>query len=147
MREKGLACFAAAWCTWLLTTRAVAQNSEWDRLNKEVGSLYGQGQYDRAVVVAKEALAVAEHDRGLDHPDVATSLNTLATLYDAQGEYRTAEPLYKRLLAIWEKALGWDHPNVAISLENRSDLYRKMGKTQEAEKLAARAAKIRGLKR
>jgi len=32
---------------------------------------------------------------GPDHPDVATSINNLAELYDNQGRYAEAEPLYK----------------------------------------------------
>ena len=43
---------------------------------------------------------------GSDHPDVGTSLNNLAALYQAQGRYSEAEPLYKRSLTIYEKALG-----------------------------------------
>ena len=39
---------------------AHAQVSEWERLNIELKSLYYQGHYDSAVVVAKKALAVAE---------------------------------------------------------------------------------------
>jgi hypothetical protein len=34
------------------------------------------------------------------HPDVATSLNPLAVLYQAQGAYPKAEPLYVRALDI-----------------------------------------------
>jgi tetratricopeptide (TPR) repeat protein len=55
---------------------------------------------------------------GKDHPDMATSLNNLAILYDDQGKYAEAEPLLLRSLAIMEKALGKDHPNVATSLNN-----------------------------
>ena len=77
-----------------------AQGVEWDTLNDEVMSLYRQGQYDRAVVVAKKALQVAEQNVGPNHPDVATSLNNLALLYQTQGQYAQAEPLYKRSLAI-----------------------------------------------
>ena len=55
---------------------------------------------------------------GPDHPTVATSLNDLATLYQAQGKYAEAEPLYKRALAIREKALGPEHPDFALSLDN-----------------------------
>ncbi len=51
---------------------------------------------------------------GLDHPDVAQSLNNLALLYYAQGRYDVAEPLHKRALAIEEKALGPDHPNYPL---------------------------------
>ena len=49
------------------------------------------------------------------HPDVATGLNNLATLYYDQGRYADAEPRYQRALAIWEKVLGPEHPNVATT--------------------------------
>ena len=124
-----------------------AQGIEWEVLNDEVKSLYQKGQYDRAVVVAKKALDVAEKAVGPDHPSVAMSLNNLALLYDTQGQYAQAEPLYKRSLAIYEKALGPDHPDVATSLENLAELYRKTGRAKEAEWLDARAARIRAIKR
>lgn len=57
-----------------------AQGIEWETLNDEVCSLYRQGRYDRAVAVAKKALAVAEQAVGRDHSAVATSLNNLAML-------------------------------------------------------------------
>jgi tetratricopeptide (TPR) repeat protein len=126
---------------------ARAQGSEWEMLNKEAISLYQKGQYDRAVVVAKKALDVAEKAVGPNHPNVATSLNNLALLYNAQGQYAQAEPLYKRSLAIMEKALGPDHPNVATSLNNLAALFRKTGREKEAEALEKRAAAIQAIKR
>ena len=95
-----------------------AQGIEWETLNAEVEQLYGQHQYDRAIVVAKKALAVAEQDGGADSRSAATSLYRLAELYYAQGQYAHAEPLYKRAVAIREKALSLDHPNVNLSPEN-----------------------------
>ena len=65
-----------------------------------------------------------EKTLGSDHPNVATSLNYLARLYNRQGHYAQAEPLHKRALAIREKALGPDHPDVASSLNNLAELYR-----------------------
>ena len=100
-----------------------AQGSEWERLNAEANSFYKQGRYDQAVVAEKKALQVAEQNVGPDHPDVATSLNNLAVLYQVQGQYAQAEPLYKRSLAIREKALGPDHPDVAASVDNLALLY------------------------
>ena len=44
---------------------------------------------------------------------LATSLNSLAVLYDEQGRYADAEPLYKRSLAINEKALGPEGPSMS----------------------------------
>ena len=95
---------------------------EWEILNQEVMGLIRGGEYDRGVVVAKKALEVAEKNVGPNHSDVATSLNSLALLYNTQGHYAQAEPLYKRSLAIREKALGPDHPKVATSLNNLAGL-------------------------
>lgn len=132
----------------LVTTSPVyAQGPEWETLAKEAEELYRTGKYERAVVVAKTALEVAEKNAGPNHPDVATSLNTLASLYQVQGQYAEAEPLFKRSLAIMEKALGPDHPNVAQSLENIAVLYRATQRDKEAEKLERRAASIRAIKR
>jgi tetratricopeptide (TPR) repeat protein len=130
-----------------LLTHAQGAGNKWDTLNQETMELYQAGQYDRAVGVAQKALQVAEQNVGPGHPDVATSLNNLAGLYDTQGDYARAEPLMKRALAIWEKALGPDHPDVALSLENLAALYRATKRGSEAGALEQRAAKIRAIKR
>ena len=44
------------------------------------------------------------------HPDVAQSLNNLATHYQKQQRYANSEPLFRRALAIYEKALGRSIP-------------------------------------
>ena len=126
------------------TTVVYAQGAgvEWDILNQEVMELHRQGKYERAVVVAQKALEVAESNVGSDHPDVATSLNNLALLYQAQGEYANAEPLLKRSLAILKKALGPDHPDVALSLNNLAALYKTQGEYAKAEPLYKRSLAI-----
>ncbi len=133
----------------LATPPVFAQGAgiEWDVLNQEVMELGRTGKYDRAVVVAKKALEVAEKNVGPNHPSVAASLNNLAELYRTQGQYAQAEPLYKRALAIKEKALGPDHPKVATSLENLAALYRATKRDEEAKTLEQRAARIRAIQR
>ena len=121
--------------------------NEWDTLNQEAKELYRTGKYDRAVVVAKKALEVAEKNVDPNHPDVARSLNNLAAYYYTQGQYAQAEPLYKRALAILEKALGPNHPDVATSLENLAALCRATKRDEEAETLEQRAARIRAIQR
>ena len=120
---------------------------EWDMLNQESIKLYREGRYGKATLVSEQALKVAKENFGPDHPDVATSLNNLALLYDTQGNYAKAEPLYKRSLAISEKALGPDHPAVATSLENLAYLYRAQKRNKEALELDKRAKQIRAIKR
>jgi tetratricopeptide (TPR) repeat protein len=61
------------------------------------------GGIAEAVPLAQRALAIREKALGPEHPDVATSLNNLAVLYQAQGRYADAELLCKRSLAILEK--------------------------------------------
>ncbi|WP_353572445.1 tetratricopeptide repeat protein, partial [Candidatus Albibeggiatoa sp. nov. BB20] len=51
---------------------------------------------------------------GKQHPDYATSLNNLASLYDAQGQYQQALPLYEQAIDIFVNALGEEHPNTKI---------------------------------
>jgi tetratricopeptide (TPR) repeat protein len=102
-----------------------------------------QGRYADAEPLYKRALAIREKTLGPDHPDVAQSLNNLASLYDHQGRYADAEPLSKRSLAIREKALGPDHRGVATSLNNLALLYDHQGHYADAESLYKRALAIR----
>lgn len=125
---------------------AKGAGTEWEILNQEVMELTRTGRYDRAVVVAKKALEVAEKNVGPNHPHVTTSLNNLAELYRAQGQYAAAEPLYKRALAINEKALGSKHPDVATSLNNLAALYRATKRDAQALELEKRAERIQAIK-
>ena len=60
---------------------AQGAGSEWDKLNQESLKLSQELKFDAAIVVAKQAVEVAERQVGQNHPDVATSLNNLAELY------------------------------------------------------------------
>ncbi|PPJ61468.1 tetratricopeptide repeat protein, partial [Cuspidothrix issatschenkoi] len=80
---------------------------------------------------------------GNDHPDVATSLNNLAGLYDSQGRYNDAEPLYLQSLDIRKRQVGNDHPDVATSLNNLALLYKSQGRFNDAELLYLQSLDIR----
>jgi CHAT domain-containing protein/Tfp pilus assembly protein PilF len=111
-------------------------------LNKHAIELYNAGRYSDAEPLYKRVLAIHEKALGPDHPDVATSLNNLAAVYNSQGRYADAEPLLKRSLAIREKVLGPDHPDVATSLNNLAFLYKSKGRYADAEPLYKRALAI-----
>lgn len=109
---------------------------------------YARGSRDKADArqaepLYKQVLAIREKVLGSDHPNVASSLNNLALLYDSQGRYSEAEPLVLRSLAIREKVLGPDHPRTAQSLNNLALLYDHQGRYSEAEPLYHRALVIR----
>jgi hypothetical protein len=64
-------------------------------LNSQVEELYRQGRYSRRHHWRSAFCAFREAALGLNHPDVGTSINNLAILYQDQGLYRDAEPLFK----------------------------------------------------
>lgn len=108
-----------------------------------------QGHNAQAEALFKRALAIREKALGADNPDVATSLNSLATLYSDHGQYTNdrgyyskAKPLFKRALAIREKCLPPDHPDLAGSLNNLANVYLAEGDNADAAPLYARALAI-----
>ena len=50
-------------------------------LNEKAIELYKQGKYDEAVPLLEKSLKIRQQVLGAEHPDVATSLNNLASLY------------------------------------------------------------------
>jgi tetratricopeptide (TPR) repeat protein len=72
---------------------------------------YGQGLYPQAEPWYKLCIEVAENRFGLEHSDVATSLNNLALLYCTTKRYSEARLLFEQALAICERTLGTGHPN------------------------------------
>ncbi len=68
---------------------------------------------------------------------MATSLTSLARLYQTRHECQKAELLVKQALKIREKA-GMDHPKILPSLEEYSSLLNLMNRNEEAKKLDSR---------
>ncbi|MEH2391582.1 MAG: tetratricopeptide repeat protein [Nostoc sp.] len=95
----------------------------------------GQGLYQQAELWYKLCIEVAENRLGLEHPDVATSLNNLAELYGFTGWYSEAEPLYQQALLLRKRLLGDNHPDVATSLNNLAGLYKFTRRYSEAKPL------------
>jgi len=115
-----------------------------DRLDAEAEASYQKGDYARALPLYQRSLAIREKVLGTEHPDVASSLNNLAVLYESTGDYGRALPLTQRSLAILEKVLGTEeHPDVATSLGNLAGLYRSTGDYGRALPLYQRSLAIR----
>jgi CHAT domain-containing protein len=117
--------------------------TEAERLNQQVVQLHNQGEYKKAIFLAKYVLATRKKILSKDHLDIAQSLNNLGALYVSNGKYKQVEPLYQRALIILKKNLGKDHPDVATNLNNLAELYRNQGKYVQAEPLYKQALAIR----
>jgi tetratricopeptide (TPR) repeat protein len=109
-----------------------------------LGRFYeGQGLYGLAEPWFELCLEVIRERFGGEHPDVASSLNSLASLYQSQGRYSEAEPLLVKALEMHKQLLGDEHPNMASSLNNLAYLYNSQGRYSEAEPLYVEALKMR----
>ena len=95
-------------------------------LNERAVALYRAGNAGEAIPLAKRALAIREKALPAGHPDIATSLDNLASLYQDQGRLTEAEPLFKRALEMREKALPAGHQQIAGSLNNLAAVYKSL---------------------
>jgi tetratricopeptide (TPR) repeat protein len=114
-----------------------------ETLEAKIMELYKAGQYSDAIPLAQRLLAIQEKALGPDHPYVADSLNTLASLYEGQARYADAEPLCKRSLTIREKTFGANSLEVGQSLNTLANLYEEQGRYADAEQLYKRSLAIR----
>ncbi|MEO6422149.1 MAG: tetratricopeptide repeat protein, partial [Candidatus Nitrotoga sp.] len=92
--------------------------------------------------IIERALSIDGQAFGKDHPDVATVLSNLASLFEATHRYNEAEPLRERALRIDGQIFGNDHPQVASDLSNLAILLHKLEKPEEALSLFRRAIAI-----
>ncbi|HBL13592.1 MAG TPA: hypothetical protein DD379_19775 [Cyanobacteria bacterium UBA11162] len=79
---------------------------------------------------------------GKVHPDVASSMNNLAGLYNSLGRHWEAEPLYVNALAMWKRLFGEIYPNVASSMNNLATLFAATHRYPEALDLMKQATTI-----
>lgn len=102
----------------------------------------GQGFYQEAEPWYEQCLSIVRERLGEDHPDVASSLDNLAGIYELQGRYDEAEPLYLQALKLRKRLLKEDHPDVALSLNNLVGLYELQGRYYEAKPLYLQALEL-----
>lgn len=101
-----------------------------------------QGQYEKALILLKSAVAISQSTLGPDHPSTAMVLGGLAYAYWRQGRHSEALPLEQQVLEIAEGALGRDHPSTAAALNNLATTYGALGEHDKALPLQERALQI-----
>ncbi|MEE8515850.1 MAG: tetratricopeptide repeat protein, partial [Alphaproteobacteria bacterium] len=124
---------------WLWPGPANAMSPELEATYQEFRELHAQHRYKDALPVARKAVSLAEREYGPDHPNTATFLSNLATVYQGLGKDAEAESLVKRALAIYGISPLSQSRHIVNVLGNYAVLLRKMGRHAEAEKIEARA--------
>ncbi|MEM7097946.1 MAG: serine/threonine-protein kinase [Pseudomonadota bacterium] len=103
------------------------------------------GEYEKALTIEKEALALWQAHLEPDHPNIAAGHNFLATLLrNARGDYPAARTHYELALGVSERVFGPDHANVARDMMDLAVLELEVGNLRRAETLNRRAANILG---
>ncbi len=93
------------------------------QLSQRIRQLYEQGQYEQALEMAIELREQIRQHLGEEDPSFASSVNSMAVLYEAIGNYAYASSLYRQALQLRRTFLGKEHPSVAITLDNLGGLY------------------------
>ena len=101
-------------------------------LNEVARYLRRQSQLVKALSFCQQALVMREKILGEEHPDVAATLNVLASISYGLGNYTDTGLRYQRALAILEKTRGSEHPHTLGTLYHLARLYKRQGNYPEA---------------
>ena len=69
------------------------------RIEEQAHTAYSRGRYQEAESLYKQVLEMRRHLYSSDHPDLASSINNMAAIYEikAQHLYREASEMRKRI--------------------------------------------------
>src|SRR5262245_15045797 len=111
-------------------------------LNAQAAQLYQERNFQAALGLAQEALALAEGRFSAEDPRLAKLLGNVALLHETLRQYSEAEHFYRRALAIQEQAFGAEHASVGRTLKDLAGLYVRTRRYAEAEPLYQRALSV-----
>ncbi|MEK7757973.1 MAG: tetratricopeptide repeat protein, partial [Planctomycetota bacterium] len=103
-------------------------------LRTSIGTTYlALGHYPDAEPHLRTTLEIRRRLHGDGHPDVAVSLNDLASLRNAQGRHAEGESLLREALMIQRRLHGDKHVDVASTMQSLGAALRTQHKYEEAE--------------
>src|SRR5579884_1176749 len=129
-------------CARLIKDYTFAFSEAASLLHKISVYLHDKALFSQAEPLYQDALRIYQKALGPEHPSTATTMDALASLYQAQGRYEQAEPLYQDALRIYQKALGPEHPSTAATMHALASLYQAQGRYEQAEPLYQDALRI-----
>jgi TonB family protein len=122
------------------STEVIAEAEQWSRT---VVKLFNEGNYDKALPLAKRALELRETALGPDHELTQGALLNLAEIDSALKKYGEALKLFERLLKTHEKKVGLEDADTAVYLEKLAFLAYLQLDFNKSEAAYKRALTIR----
>lgn len=122
------------------SSEAIAEAAQ---LTRTVVTLFGEGQYEKALPLAKRALELRETALGPDHELVQVSLLNLAEIYTVLKKHGEALKLVERLLTTYEQKVGPEDAGTGALLDKLGFLAYLHGDFQKSETAYKRALAIR----
>jgi serine/threonine-protein kinase len=109
-----------------------------------VGNVYHQlGLSRRADTLLSQAMAIWEESTGLNHPDAASTVHSLAVVAYDLAEYDRADLLYRQSLQVNRDLYGEEHTTVAETINNLGAVYKRQGDLQAARDMFEKALALR----
>lgn len=97
--------------------------------------LQASGRYDEALKQAQRVLATSRKLFGVDHREIAMSLDTVASILRKMGRFGESEQYFMQALQISRKLQREQPHDYAAALQNLAGLYRETGRYRESEQL------------
>src|SRR6266704_6429289 len=96
-------------------------------------SYQGDSRLAEAEAWIQKALAMQRKLFGNNHPDIAKSLFTLASVQHLQGKHAEAENTFRETENMWRTLQADERVELAVTLNNMAHVLRVQGKLPEAE--------------
>lgn len=125
----------------IVIPKPVAGAKTWEELRDEMEQIYAQGNLDKALELANQAIALAEKFPEQDSR-LARSLDRMGEILHRAEKYGQAEMAWWRSLQIKLKVLGDNHPEVANTGNQLAGLHYLMGRFSEAENYSKKCQTI-----
>jgi tetratricopeptide (TPR) repeat protein len=123
--------YGMSW-SWRVRRRA-APGSEFDALRQQYKRAYGMGRFAEAAQIAERAARAAEREWGPTDPNLLTTLNELALIYQMDSKFAPAAPVIQRALALCEQKPGRQSKEYVSLLNTLGKNYCGLEKYAEAE--------------
>lgn len=130
-------------CAALIKQWNIDSTEAIDLLSRTAYYLRRRAQFNEAVQLFQDELAIRLQVSGPEHIEIANDIDNLAWVYLDMGKYEEARALFEQARLMREHLSGPDHLDTTKSLNALGLLYREQGEYLQAEALFEQALTLR----